>query len=46
MEIVIDVSSLLAVILDCALRQALPLLTLDRTLKRAAREIAVRIMEV
>jgi len=46
MGIVADVSSLLAVIPDCELRHALPLLTLDRKLERAARDIAVRIMEV
>ena len=35
-----------AYFLDCALRHAAPLLTLDRALERAAMKLGVRLMEV
>jgi len=35
-----------AYFLDCAIRQATPLLTLDRGLKRAALKLSIKLMEV
>lgn len=35
-----------AYFLDCAIRHAAPLLTLDRTLRRAAMKLGVKVMEV
>ncbi len=35
-----------AYFIDCAVRHAAPLLTLDRTLERAALKLGVKLMEV
>lgn len=35
-----------AYVLDCASRHAAPLLTLDRGLKQAAKDIGIRLLEV